>query len=50
MREVAMFVSEKLSTIDGILSTTTQFLLKKYKESGVQFAREEKHERLKIVP
>ena len=34
MRDVAMFVSEKLSTIDGVLSTSTQFILKKYKENG----------------
>ena len=34
MREIAMFVSEKLSTIDGVLSTTTQFILKKYKQEG----------------
>ncbi len=35
MREVAMFVSEKLSTIDGVLSTSTQFILKNYKDHGM---------------
>lgn len=35
MREVAMFVSEKLSTIDGITNTSTQFILKSYKDHGV---------------
>lgn len=35
MREVAMFVSEKLSTIDGVLSTSTLFILKNYKENGM---------------
>ena len=29
-----MFVSSKLATIDGVLSTATHFLLKKYKEAG----------------
>ena len=46
MREIAMFVSEKLSTIDGVLSTTTQFILKKYKQDGfvVENARKDERE------
>lgn len=35
MREVAFFVAEKLSTIDGVLSTATHFVLKKYKDNNV---------------
>ena len=35
MREVAYFVADKLSTIEGVLSTATHFVLKKYKDSGV---------------
>ncbi|MBN2878021.1 MAG: Lrp/AsnC family transcriptional regulator [Clostridia bacterium] len=35
LRQVASFVSEKLSTIDGVLSTATHFVLKRYKEDGV---------------
>jgi DNA-binding Lrp family transcriptional regulator len=35
MREVAFFVAEKLSTIEGVLSTATHFVLKKYKDNGV---------------
>jgi DNA-binding Lrp family transcriptional regulator len=35
MRQVAFFVAEKLSTIDGVLSTATHFVLKKYKDNGV---------------
>ena len=35
LREVAFFVAEKLSTIDGVLSTATHFVLKKYKDNGV---------------
>lgn len=35
LKDVALFVSERLSTIDGVLSTATHFLLKKYKEKGI---------------
>ena len=35
MHNVAFFVAEKLSTIDGVLSTATHFVLKKYKDRGV---------------
>jgi DNA-binding Lrp family transcriptional regulator len=34
MNEVAKFVSNKLSTLDSVLSTTTHFILKKYKHDG----------------
>jgi len=50
LNEVADFVSSKLATIDGVLSTGTHFLLKKYKESGTLLLEEEHDERLKIVP
>lgn len=50
LNEVAMFVSSKLATIDGVLSTSTHFLLKKYKESGKLYQEEEPDERLQIVP
>lgn len=50
LQAVASFVAGKLASQDGVKSCATYFLLKKYKESGVQFAKEEKHERLKIVP
>ena len=50
LNEVASFVSSKLATIDGVLSTGTHFLLKKYKESGIMLLEEERDERLKIVP
>ena len=48
MREIAMFVSEKLSTIDGVLSTTTQFILKKYKQEGFVVDSPRKDERQAI--
>ena len=50
LQDVASFVASKLASQDGVKATATYFLLKKYKEAGIQFAKEEKHERLKIVP
>lgn len=50
LREVASFVSEKLSTLDGVLSTATHFRLKTYKESGFIFERECEPERLAVSP
>jgi DNA-binding Lrp family transcriptional regulator len=34
MQEVAMFVAKRLSTLEGVLSTATHFVLTKYKEDG----------------
>lgn len=48
MREVAMFVSEKLSTIDGVLSTSTQFILKNYKDHGIIIEEPKKDERIEL--
>jgi len=50
LREVARFVSEKLSTLDGVLSTATHFRLKTYKENGFLFERETADERLLVAP
>lgn len=50
LREVANFVSQKLATIDNVTSTTTHFILKKYKEAGVMIGEETPTERLPIVP
>ncbi len=47
MRDVAFFVSEKLSTIEGVLSTATHFVLKKYKDNGVVF--DEEHDKRLVV-
>ena len=35
LKEISNFVSDKLSTLDRILSTTTHFILKKYKDNGI---------------
>ena len=50
LREVASFVSEKLSPLGGVLSTATHFRLKTYKENGVLLAGPEKAERLAVAP
>lgn len=49
MREVAYFVAERLSTIEGVLSTATHFVLKKYKDDGV-LLEDEEDERLVVTP
>ena len=50
LREVATFVSEKLATIQGVLSTATHFLLRPYKEQGILMKREHNEERLAVTP
>ena len=37
MKEVALFVAQKLAPMDSIISTATHFVLKKYKEEGIVF-------------
>ena len=46
LREVSQFVSDKLSTLDSVLSTSTHFVLKKYKEHGTVLAHKSKDERM----
>ena len=50
LREVARFVSEKLSSLEGVLSTATHFRLKTYKENGFIFEQEVVAERLAVAP
>ena len=50
MRQVALFVSEKLSTIDSVLSTATHFVLKKYKDHGTVLTENKQDERMLINP
>ena len=45
MKEVARFVFDKLSALDSILSTSTHFVLKRYKDHGVDLFEEKKDER-----
>ncbi len=46
MREVALFVVEKLAVIDGVTGTATHFVLNKYKDKGVIFGEREKDTRV----
>lgn len=50
LKEIANFVSEKLSTMDSVLSTATHFILKKYKDHGTLFKIKNKDEREVITP
>ncbi|HBV96229.1 MAG: AsnC family transcriptional regulator [Peptococcaceae bacterium BICA1-7] len=50
MKEVSHFVATKLSTIDGVISTTTHFVLKTYKQDGVIIEDDEEDRRLVVSP
>jgi len=50
LKEVAQFVATKLSTIDGVISTTTHFMLKRYKFAGVIIDDREEDRRLVVSP
>jgi DNA-binding Lrp family transcriptional regulator len=50
MQEVAVFVSEKLATLETVQGTVTHFILKKYKEDGEIFEGGEEVKRLPIAP
>ena len=50
LQEVAAFISEKLATIDGVISTATTFQLKQYKVSGKLLENSETVERLAVCP
>ncbi len=50
LNEVASFVARKLATIDGVSSTRTHFLLKKYKQANMILHSDEDFKRLKITP
>jgi DNA-binding Lrp family transcriptional regulator len=50
LREVASFVSERLSPLEGVLSTSTHFMLKTYKRFGVLMHQETSDERLSVTP
>ena len=50
LQEVSQFVSEKLSTLDSVISTTTHFRLKTYKHDGVLFSQDDDDKRLKVSP
>lgn len=50
LKEVSNFVSDKLSTLESVLSTATHFILKKYKDHGTILDRKEVDERIQVTP
>ena len=50
LKEIANFVSDKLSTLDSVLSTATHFILKKYKDHGTILNKKSTDEREIITP
>ena len=50
LRDVAAFVSERLSPLEGVVSTSTHFMLKTYKRHGVLMHQDAPDERLSISP
>lgn len=50
LRDVANFVTDKLSPQESILSTATHFILKKYKDHGTILAKKPKDERMLVTP
>ncbi len=50
LREVSSFVSDKLSTLEQVLSTATHFILRKYKDHGTVLSQKKEDEREMITP
>ena len=49
LKEISMFVSDKLAPLDSVLSTATHFILKKYKDHGTVLAKKKSDEREMII-
>ena len=49
MREIAVFVAQKLATLDAVTATATHFVLRKYKDHGVTFGAVELDERGNVL-
>lgn len=50
MKEVALFVGQKLAPLESVLSTGTHFVLKKYKDYGIILEEQKKDERMVVSP
>ena len=50
LREISSFVYEKLSTMEFVMSTTTHFVLKKYKDHGIILNSKNEDERMIMTP
>lgn len=49
-KEIALFVAQRLSTIEGVVSTSTHFVLKRYKQNGFFMSSDAEDERGLISP
>ena len=49
LRNIANFVTEKIATLEGVLSTTTHFILKKYKANGIIYDNPDTDDRQTII-
>lgn len=49
MKEVAQFVARKLAPMEEVISTSTHFVMKKYKEAGTKIEQQKKDERLVVT-
>ena len=50
LRDISSFVTDKLSTLDSVLSTKTNFILKKYKDHGTVMVDSPRDERMLMTP
>lgn len=50
MKQISQFVFEKLAVLEGVVSTATHFIMRKYKEQGVVLTEHEADDRLVISP
>lgn len=50
LREISSFVSQKLSTLESVISTTTHFVLRKYKDQGTILHKKYEDERMIMTP
>jgi DNA-binding Lrp family transcriptional regulator len=50
MKQISQFVFEKLAVLEGVASTVTHFIMRKYKDHGIIFAEKEEQERLVVSP
>lgn len=49
LKDVAMFVSEKIAPLDSVISTRTHFVLRKYKMNGTEFIKKDEDDREAII-
>ena len=48
-RDVALFVYDRIAPLDGVVSTATHFVLRRYKEAGISFLEEQRDERSEFL-